>query len=95
VETVGLDSGITQLAAGVNHVLALRSDGTVLAWGDDEHGEIGNGTTSDSPVLPTEVTGLTNVTHVSAGGEFSLAVHTVYGFPLFASAPGGSAQRRR
>ncbi|MGI9006903.1 MAG: RCC1 domain-containing protein [Streptosporangiaceae bacterium] len=35
VETVGMDSGITQLAAGVNHVLALRSDGTVLAWGDD------------------------------------------------------------
>ncbi len=59
---------------------ALRADGTVLAWGDNEHGEIGNGTTSDSPTLPTEVTGLTSVTQVSAGGEFSLAVHTVYDF---------------
>ena len=87
VETVGMASGITRISAGVDHVLALRSDGTVLAWGDDSHGEIGNGTTSDNPVLPTEVTGLTNVTQVSAGGQFSLAVHTVYGFPLLAAQP--------
>jgi alpha-tubulin suppressor-like RCC1 family protein len=81
VETVGMASGITHISAGVNHVLALRSDGTVLAWGDDEHSEIGDGTTSDDPALPAEVTGLTNVTQVSAGGEFSLAVHKVYVFP--------------
>ena len=34
-------SGITHISAGVNHVLALRSDGTVLAWGDDSAGEMG------------------------------------------------------
>lgn len=95
VETVGMASGITHISAGVNHVLALRSDGTVLAWGDDSAGEIGDGTTSDDPVLPTEVTGLTNVTQVSAGGEFSLAVHNVYVLRLPAGAPGGSAQRGR
>ena len=93
VETIGMDSGIIQIAAGFFHALALRSDGTVLAWGDDQYGEIGNGTTSATS-LPTEVTGLTNVTQVSAGSYFSLAVHTVYGFPLLATAPGGSAQRR-
>jgi len=79
VETIGMASGITHIAAGVNHVLALRSDGTVLAWGNDQTSEIGNGTTSDVPALPTEVSGLTNATGVSAGGDFSLAVHTVYG----------------
>jgi alpha-tubulin suppressor-like RCC1 family protein len=78
VETIGMASGITHIAAGVNHVLALRSDGTVLAWGNDQTGEIGNGTTSSDPVLPTVVTGLTNATAVSAGGDFSLAIHTVY-----------------
>jgi alpha-tubulin suppressor-like RCC1 family protein len=93
VETFGMASGITHISAGAYHVLALRSDGTVLAWGDNEHGQIGNGTTSDSPTLPTEVTGLTNVTKVSAGGEFSLAVHTVYGIHLPADARDVSAQR--
>jgi alpha-tubulin suppressor-like RCC1 family protein len=95
VETIGMDSGITQIAAGFLHALALRSDGTVLAWGDDQSGEIGNGTTSGSPTLPTEVTGLTNVTQVSAGAYFSLAVHTVYGFPLRAIAPNPAVRRQR
>jgi alpha-tubulin suppressor-like RCC1 family protein len=95
VETVGMASGITHISAGAFHVLALRSDGTVLAWGDDAAGEIGNGTISDSPTLPTEVTGLTNVTQVSAGGDFSLAVHTVYGIHLPASTTQTDEQLRR
>jgi alpha-tubulin suppressor-like RCC1 family protein len=67
----------------------------VLAWGDNEHGQIGNGTTSDNPTLPTQVTGLTNVTQVSAGAWFSLAVHTVYGIHLRAStATAGGRQSR-
>jgi alpha-tubulin suppressor-like RCC1 family protein len=74
-ETIGKDSGITHLSAGGVHVLALRSDGTVLAWGDNEAGEIGNGIRSETPTLPTEVTGLTGVAQVSAGWYFSLAVH--------------------
>lgn len=94
VETIGMDSGITQIAAGFFHALALRSDGTVLAWGDDQYGEIGNGTISDSPTLPTEVTSLTNVTQVSAGAYFSLAVHTVYGFPLRATVPNRVVRRQ-
>ncbi len=94
VETVGMASGITHISAGVNHVLALRSDGTVLAWGDDSAGEIGDGTASESPALPAEVTGLTNVTQVSAGGEFSLAVHTVYLFPLRATVPNRAVRRQ-
>ena len=78
VETIGMASGITDIAAGTNHVLALRSDGTVLAWGDNTQGEIGDGIALGNHTLPIEVTGLTNVTQVSAGDRFSLAVHTVY-----------------
>jgi hypothetical protein len=58
-------AGSPHIAAGVNHVLALRPDGTVLAWGNDSAGETGAGTASDSPALPAEVTGLTNVTQVA------------------------------
>ena len=34
VQAIAAGSGIIQLAAGVNHALALRSNGTVLAWGN-------------------------------------------------------------
>jgi alpha-tubulin suppressor-like RCC1 family protein len=87
VETIGMDSGITQISAGAFHALALRSDGTVLAWGDNRFAELGLGTPSGT-ALPAEVAGLTNATQVSAGDDFSLAVHSVFGRPLSASAPG-------
>jgi alpha-tubulin suppressor-like RCC1 family protein len=33
VNTIAAGSGIVQLAAGAEHMLALKSDGTVVAWG--------------------------------------------------------------
>jgi alpha-tubulin suppressor-like RCC1 family protein len=77
VNTIAAGSRITQLSAGWGHMLALRSDGTVLAWGSNAGGQLGIGSTA--PVAgPVQVTGLTAVSQVSAGGRaFSLAVHTV------------------
>ena len=46
--------------------------------GSNGSGQLGNGTTTD-PAGPVRVTGLANATQVSAGGRFSLAVHTVLG----------------
>ncbi len=43
---VQVSSGLTdviQVAAGGNHVLALKSDGTVLAWGANPQGQLGTG----------------------------------------------------
>jgi alpha-tubulin suppressor-like RCC1 family protein len=74
VNTIGAGSGITRLSAGDFHMLALKPDGTVLAWGSNGYGQLGNGGTA--PVTgPVQVTGLANATQVAAGGEFSLAVH--------------------
>ena len=79
--TIGAGSGITQLSAGDFHVLALKPDGTVLAWGSNGYGQLGNGSTA--PVTgPVQVTGLTNATQVAAGGEFSLAVHVPVPLPI-------------
>ena len=41
---------IVQIAAGTFQSLALASDGAVYAWGNNEHGQLGNGTTINSTV---------------------------------------------
>ncbi|MEN9560244.1 MAG: hypothetical protein RLZZ502_1455, partial [Pseudomonadota bacterium] len=60
-------------AAGVTHVLAIREDGNVWAWGNNEAGQLGDGTTA-SKSAPQLVVGLTGVVEVAAGGEHSLAL---------------------
>jgi alpha-tubulin suppressor-like RCC1 family protein len=89
VEAIGLDSGITQISAGGSHVLALRSDGTVLAWGRNVEGQLGDGVTSTESLGQVQVSGLTGVTQVAAGYDHSLAVQRVFRvrLPLTAQHP--------
>lgn len=55
-------TNVIAVAAGANHSLAIRSDGTVWAWGSNASGELGNGVTSALPTtLPIQVHGLGNV----------------------------------
>ncbi len=72
IEVKGL-SGVTAISAGRYHSLALLSNGTVMAWGDNREGQLGNGTTENTGV-PTLVPGLSGVTAIAAGGEYSLAL---------------------
>ena len=39
-------SGVVAVAAGIYHSLAVKSDGTVWAWGDNYYGQLGDGTTT-------------------------------------------------
>jgi alpha-tubulin suppressor-like RCC1 family protein len=48
VKTIAPGSKIIRIAAGNCHTLALRSDGTVLAWGDNTHGELGDASTAST-----------------------------------------------
>lgn len=72
VSASGSPSEVTAVAAGTNHSLALQSGGTVLAWGENSAGELGNGTTTSSS-SPVKLSSLSKVSAVSAGNEFSLA----------------------
>jgi hypothetical protein len=67
-------NGVTAIAAGYWHSLALKSDGTVWAWGRNLDGQLGNGNTADqySPVQVTVVSGL--VRSIAAGAYHNLAV---------------------
>ena len=81
-------SGITAISAGGaggEHALALRSSGTVAAWGANYEGQLGNGSYTGPDECagygcstePVSVSGLTEATAIAAGGaggEDSLAV---------------------
>ena len=65
---------VTAVAAGGRHSLALRADGTVVAWGDNELGQLGDGELSQDSAVPVPVSGLSGVKAISAGGNHSLAL---------------------
>ena len=44
------DCKIVDIAAGTNHNLALDSDGNLWTWGNNESGQLGDGTTINSNV---------------------------------------------
>jgi hypothetical protein len=52
----------------------LENDGTVWAWGYNNHGQLGNGTNTSSYV-PVQVSNLTGITAIAGGGEHSLAIY--------------------
>jgi alpha-tubulin suppressor-like RCC1 family protein len=56
-------TAITAIAAGAAHAAALLDDGTLFAWGYNEMGQLGDGTTEDRRV-PTRVLGPFRVTAV-------------------------------
>ena len=67
-------SEVTAIAAGQNYNLALLRNGTVMAWGSNGWGELGDGTSSWGDDVPAPVTGLSGVTAIAAGGDSSLAL---------------------
>ena len=69
---------VVALAVGGNHNLALCSDGSIAAWGDNNSGQLGNNSTLSSsiPVLVDASGALSGkiVTAISAGSLHSLAL---------------------
>jgi alpha-tubulin suppressor-like RCC1 family protein len=72
VPVTGL-SGVTAIAAGGEHSLALLENTTVRAWGNNREGQLGNGTSASSHV-PVIVSSVVGVVAVAAGKEHSLAL---------------------
>jgi len=66
---------VTAVAAGGDHSLALTSTGAVFGWGANDHGQLGDGTTTDAdtPVSVTAPAGV-SFTAIAAGTGHTLAL---------------------
>ncbi|SFI42528.1 Regulator of chromosome condensation (RCC1) repeat-containing protein [Paenibacillus sp. UNC496MF] len=66
-------NSVIAIASGQDHNLAVKSDGTVWAWGDNKFGALGDGST-EARNTPVQVQSLDSVIHVSIGNTHSLAL---------------------
>jgi alpha-tubulin suppressor-like RCC1 family protein len=61
------------VAVGGSHVLLLKADKTVVAWGENSEGQLGDGTTT-AHYSPQPVPGLTDIVQIAAGNVHSVAL---------------------
>ncbi len=82
-ETISLPGKVLQVALGETTQYALLEDGTVIAWGTNDEGQLGNGPMGASgelgrypkpSVTPVLVTGLTDIIQIAAGWKHAVAL---------------------
>ena len=66
---------VKSVAAGDSHILAVKNDGTVWAWGSNSYGQLGDGTTNDNATpLQVSFPAGTQLVGVAAGFSHSMAL---------------------
>ena len=74
---VGLSGGVSAIAAGFYHTCAVPSTGGVKCWGRNNFGQLGNNSTTNSPI-PIDVSGLSSgISAVTTGDDFTCALTTI------------------
>ena len=73
VAVKGLGMAVTAVSAGKNHSCALNNDSTVVCWGANKYGQVGNANNLDQ-LAPTAVKGLKDVLLINAGDDYSCAL---------------------
>jgi len=82
-EPIATDKAWAHVSAGTSHTIAITTDGSLYAWGDNAFGELGDGSTFGGVVsgpelitLPVTATHPNTWSHVSAGLTYSMAINT-------------------
>ena len=79
-------ASVIAIAAGAQHSLALKSDGSVWAWGSNWYGQLGSSVDFFHPnPKPAQVAEVTGAIAIAAGRQHSLAVTRDGTFGLGAS----------
>jgi alpha-tubulin suppressor-like RCC1 family protein len=76
VSVVGGFTDWCQIAAGKNHSLAVRQNGTAWAWGSGSAGKLGDNTAVNKLSPVSVIGGFTDWCQISAGDEHSVAIRT-------------------
>lgn len=91
--------GVKQVSVGAKHALALMNDGTVLSWGANPFGQLGNGSNTGLeaalaffPVAVIDDSGapIGDVVYVQAADDISIAVKSDGTLLAWGGVPGGT-----
>ncbi len=72
-DTAAFYARIKSISAGGNHSMVLKTDGTLWAFGENSHGQLGDGTTTNSSTAKQI---MDSVQSIAAGGFHSLILKT-------------------
>jgi len=75
-QQVGLDRNWQTISAGNSHNLAIKTTGTLWAWGRNGDGQIGIGSNASMFNSPQQIGTATNWSKISAGDEYCIALKT-------------------
>lgn len=68
-----IPSDVAFVSGGGNFTICIKNDGFVYAWGNNDYGQLGDGT-NESSRDPVKVTNIESAVQISAGFKHSLAV---------------------
>ena len=74
--TAGGGTNWKQVAGGMGHTAAIKTDGTLWTWGDNPYGQLGDGTTTFRASPGTTAGGGTNWKQVACGANHTAAIKT-------------------
>lgn len=84
---VAIDGNILQLAAAERHTCALTAKGTVKCWGDNQWGQLGDGTYRDRPTPVAVVQLGAPAVAIDAGSLYTCALTSLYAVKCWGAGP--------
>jgi hypothetical protein len=66
-------TNVAELSVALGHACARKTDGTVWCWGQNNIGQLGNGTTTANLTTPVQAQGITGASMVATGFHASCA----------------------
>lgn len=72
---IGIANNWKTMAAGERFSMGIKTDGTLWAWGKNDVGQLGDGTTTNQP-LPVQIGTATNWDSVASGYQHTVALKT-------------------